>query len=212
MMTAQSLFSDMIEYSRDVSLVTLGSCRLDLKDESQALVYNNVGQEVGFRSINEGMNIPKPETRSSRAMEKSIAVPERSQMVPRAIPPGPATAPSHGQPHIVNICSSMGNNQGSVSDTGSFEHSSLPDARILSLNRIQVWSPDNVIARISARVINQVNFNFSPITTLESDMSKTQPPTGTLRFPDASRPNSALMGFGSMFDQFMPGRRIDFSL
>ncbi|CVK97562.1 uncharacterized protein FMAN_11586 [Fusarium mangiferae] len=214
MMTAQSLFSDIIEYSRDVSLVTLGSCRLDLKDESQALVYNNLGQEVGFRSIKEGINIPKPETRSSRAMEKSIAVPERSQVIPRAIPPDPTTAPSHGQPHTANICSSMGNNQGSVSDTGSFEHSSSPDARTLSLNRVQVWLPDNVIARISARVISisHLNSSFSPIKTLESDMSKTQPSTGALRFPDASRPNSALMGFGSMFDQFMPSRRIDFSL
>ncbi|KAI1028781.1 hypothetical protein LB503_002182 [Fusarium chuoi] len=211
-MTVQSLFSDMIDYSRDVSLVTLGSCRLDLKDESQALVYNNLGQEVGFRSINEDVNIPEPEARSSRAMEKSIAAPEGPQVVPRAIPPDLATAPSHAQPHTANICSSMGNNQGSVSDTGSFEHSSPPDAKILSLNRVQVWSPDNVIARISARVISQVNFNFSPITTLESDMSKTQPPTGALRFPDASRPNSALMGFGSMFDQFMPGRRIEFSI
>ncbi|KAF5569366.1 hypothetical protein FPHYL_2181 [Fusarium phyllophilum] len=212
MMTAQSLLSDIIKYSRDVSLVTLGSCRLDLKDDSQALVYNNLGHEVGLRSINKGMNISMPEVKSSRAMENSIAAPERPQTAPHTIPHLPTTASSHRPPPAANICSSMGNNQGSVSDTGSSEHSSPPDAWTLSLERVHQWSTDNVIARISARVISQATLNYSPITTLESDMSKTQPLAMPLRFPNGSRTDLALMGCGSMFEQLMPSRRIDFSL
>ncbi|KAF5625620.1 hypothetical protein F52700_8985 [Fusarium sp. NRRL 52700] len=212
MMTAQSLFSDIIKYSREVSLVTIGPCKLNLKDESQVLVSNNLGHVVGLRSINNGINTSIPESKSSRALEKSIAVPETPQAAPPTVSHDPITAPSCRQPIPANICSSMGNNQGSVSDTGSPERSSPPDDRSLSLIRVHGWHVDNIIARISATVISHVAANFNPITTLESEMSKTQPPAETLRFSSASRSDLALMGCGSMFDQFMSSRRMDSSL
>ncbi|EXM02787.1 hypothetical protein NOF04DRAFT_22373 [Fusarium oxysporum II5] len=216
MITAQTLFSDIIQYSRDVRLVTLGSPKLDLKDEGQALVFNDLGHEVGLRDVNKEEHISSSAVKSNWAMEDSIAAPEEPPIASQLLACSPTpTAPSHRRPHMAN---SLGNNPGSLtysgsSDTGSSEFLPMPQNQSLSDTRMEMWSPDdNVIARISAKVISGTKFDFTTIMDLESEISETQPSASLLRFPDTSRADSALMGCGSVFGQFIPSGQIYFSL
>ncbi|KAH7178277.1 hypothetical protein DER46DRAFT_590829 [Fusarium sp. MPI-SDFR-AT-0072] len=210
MITAQTLFSDIIQYSRDVRLVTLGSPKLDLQDESQALVFDDLGHEVGLRVINKEELISSSAVISDRAMENSITAPEEPQTASQTMAYSPTpTTPSPRRPHRAY---SMASNTGSLtysgpSDTGSSELLPSPQNQSLSDIRMKMWPIDNIIARIS---FFGTKFNFTTIMSLESEISETYPSAGLLRFPDTSRADSVLAGCGSVFGQ--PRRRLDFNI
>ncbi|KAF4959033.1 hypothetical protein FGADI_1911 [Fusarium gaditjirri] len=204
MITAQALFSDIIKYSRNVRLVTLGSSELDMRDESEALVFNDLRHEVGFRSINKEANNP---FFASREMNEPIAAPEEPHVASQTLQYDSATTSlGYRQPHTASNRSSMGNDSGSSS--GSSELSSL--SLDMQSGSMDIWlcSPEyNVVARLS---FVGTKFNFTTIMSLESKISETYPSAGLLQFPDTSRASSALAGCGSWFDQ--PRHRLDISI